>query len=164
MSCVSSGLQKKLQAFANANGHTNLYLKRRRRVDPKQPGFGLAGTAPAVRSGALEIEAVAGLHAVVFVEVEPDFKFAAQDVKKFLAFVRVGLAAAAAGLDAEKMRLHDGVAPGEQFHANAFGGFEDFTLGGADQSRVVFSVFEEGQNVGAVVAGDAAHGGDGSAH
>src|SRR5579859_3877103 len=139
-------------------------LKSRRSIDPQQPGFGFAGIAPAVRRGALEIETVARLHAVVLVGVEPDFKFAAENMKKFLAFVSVGFAAVAAGLDAEKMRLHGGVAPGEQFHAHALGSLQDFAFARADQAGIVLGGFKEGKDVGAVVAGDAAHGGDGGAH
>src|ERR1700747_1387320 len=134
------------------------------RVDPEQPGFGFSWIAPAMRCGALEIEAVAGLHTVVFIRVQPNFKFAAEDVQKFLAFVGIGFAAAAARLDTKQMRLHGGVAPGEKFHAHAFGGFEDFAFSGLDQFGIVLCRFEEGKNIGAIVARDAAQRADGSAH
>lgn len=114
--------------------------------------------------GTLEIETIAGAEPVMFVSAEPDFKFAAKNVEKFFAFVRVGFAGAAAGLDAKEMRLHDGVAPGKKLHANTFFGFEDFAIGGADAARIVLGSFEEGKNVGAVIAGDAAKRSDGSTH
>jgi len=117
-----------------------------------------------MRRGAFEIEAVARLQAMMFVVVQPDFKFAAQDVEKFFAFVGIGLAAAAARLDAEEMRLHRGVAPGEEFHAHAFGGFENLTLRGMDDAGVFLGGLEERKDVGAVVAGDAAKRGDGGTH
>src|SRR6267142_6964727 len=86
-------------------------LKGGRRVDPQQPRFSFAGVAPAMRGGALEVQTVAGLETVVFVSVEPDFEFTAKDVQKLLALVRVRFSAAAAGLDAEEVRLHGGIAP-----------------------------------------------------
>ena len=86
--------------------------------------------------GAFEIEAVTGLELVVLVVADPDFKCPANDVKKFLAFMCVRFAAAAAGLDAEEMRLHHFVAPSEQFHANAFGGFEDAAFLGRNEAGV----------------------------
>ena len=67
----------------------------------------------------------------------------------------IGFPAAAAGFDAEKMRLHGGVAPGQQFHANARGGFQDFPLGRANMALGVAIGFKEGHDVGFVVAGDA---------
>src|SRR5713101_9718410 len=114
--------------------------------------------------GALEIEAVAGLHAVVLIDVEPDFEFATQDMQEFFAFVSVRFAAAAAGLDAKKMRLHGSVAPGKKFHADALGGFENFALGWAHEFGIVPGGLEERKDIGAIVARDAAQGADGSAH
>src|SRR5882762_5536151 len=144
--------------------HFESRLKGGRGVNPQEPAFGFAGIAPAMRCGALEIEAVAGLETVVFVGVEPDFEFAAKDVQKLLALVSVGFTAAAAGLDAEEVRLHGGIAPGQQLHANAFGGLEDFALRGANYAGVVGGRFKEGKNVGVVITSDAAEGSDGSAH
>ena len=83
--------------------------------------------------GTLEIEAVAGFENVVFLLAQPDLKLAAQDVEKFLALVNVSFAAAPAGFDAEEVRLHGGIAPGEEFHADAGRGFEDFTVLGANE-------------------------------
>src|SRR5258707_123888 len=114
--------------------------------------------------GTLEIEAVARLHTVVLIGFEPDFEFATQDVQEFFAFVSVGFAAAAAGLDAKKMWLHGSVAPGKKFHADALGGFENFALGWAHELGIVLGRLEERKNIGAVVARDAPQGANGSAH
>ncbi len=96
--------------------------------------------------------------------VQPDFKFTAQDVEKFLAFMGVRFAAAAARFDAEEVRFHGGVAQGEEFHADRGAGFEDFALGGADE-RLSFAVgFKHGKNVGFVEACDALESGDRGAH
>src|ERR1700720_2168104 len=114
--------------------------------------------------GALEIEAVAGLHAVVLIGVEPDFEFATQDVQEFFAFVSVRFAAAAAWLDAKKMWLHGSVAPGEKFHADALGGFENFALAWAHEFGIVLGRLEERKNIGAIVARDAPQRANGSAH
>src|SRR5262249_48940655 len=127
-------------------------LKRWRRVDPQQPRLRRARIAPAMRCRALEIEAVAGIEFIVLVAPEPDFKFSANDVQKFFAFVCVGLAAAATGLDAEQVRLHGLVAPGEKLHADAFGGFEDAAFAGRDKARVFLGRIEERQKVGVVKA------------
>src|SRR5438477_5241118 len=108
-----------------------------------------------MRCGALEIEAVARLHAVVFVGIQPDFEFAAKNVQEFFAFMSVGLAAATAALDPEKMRLHSSVAPGEQLHANAPGGLKNLAFGGPYQTGIVFRRFEERKNIGAIVARNA---------
>ena len=67
--------------------------------------------------------------------VQPDLEFAAQDVEEFFALVRVGFAAATAGFDAEEMRFHGGVAPGEKLHADVGAGFQDFALRGTDEVR-----------------------------
>src|SRR5258708_10720863 len=96
--------------------------------------------------------------------VEPDFKVSAKDVQEFLAFVRVGFAAAAAGFDAEKMGLHHRVSPGEQLHAHVRRGLQNFSLMRAHEARIIAGGFEEGKNIGAVEAGDAAQRGDGGAH
>src|SRR5262252_8531286 len=139
-------------------------LERRRSIYPQQPGFCLPRILPAVRCGTLKVEAVAGPEQVVLVLIQPDFEMAAQNVKKFLAFVRVRLAAVAARLDAEKMRFHGSVAPGEQFHANAFGGFEDFAFSRFHHARVLFCRLEEGKNIGPVIARDTAQSGDRCPH
>lgn len=95
---------------------------------------------------------------------QPDLKFAAKDVEKLFAFVGVGFAAAAAGLDAKEMGFHGSVSPGEEFHADTRLGFQDFALLGANQTGIFTGGFEKGKNVGAVKAGDAAKSGDGGAH
>src|SRR6266851_3362072 len=114
--------------------------------------------------GTLEIKTVARLHAVMLICVQPDFEFATQDVQEFFAFVSVRFAAAAAGLDTKKMRLHGSVAPGEQLHADALGGFKNFALGWAHQFGIVLGRLEERKNIGAIVARDAPQGANGSAH
>src|SRR5882724_8872663 len=126
--------------------------ERWRRVDPEQPGFRRARIAPAVRRGAFEIEAVARFELIVLFVANPDFKSAAKDVKEFFAFVRVGLAAAAAGLDAKEMRLHGFIAPGKKFHANALCGFEDAAFGRGNEAGIFPGVVEKREKVGAVVA------------
>src|SRR5260370_22937776 len=96
--------------------------------------------------------------------VEPDFKVSAKDVQEFLDSVRVGFAAAAAGFDAEKMGLHHRVSPGEQLHAHVRRGLQNFSLVRTHEARIITGGFEEGKNIGAVEAGDAAQRGDRGAH
>src|SRR5882762_5583569 len=100
----------------------------------------------------------------MLLRVEPDLKISAKDVQEFLAFVRVGCAAAAAGFDAKKMRLHRRVPPGKQLHAHAGRGLQDFSLIWAHEARIITGGFEEGKNIGAVEAGDAAQRGNRGAH
>src|SRR5271155_3467782 len=73
-------------------------------------------------------------------------------------------AASAARTDAKDVRLHDGVAPGKQFHAHTRGGFEDFPLGGSYELWILSRRLEKRKNIRAIEAGDAAKGGDGRAH
>ena|ERR1700682_2036253 len=96
--------------------------------------------------------------------VEPDVKLPAKDMQKFLAFVGVRFAAAAARLDAKEMRLHCGVAPGEKLHAHAGVCFQDFSLAGANEAGIVAGSFEKRQNIRAVKACDAAQSRNGGAH
>ena len=117
-----------------------------------------------MRGGAFEIETVTGLELVVLVVADPDFKCAANHVEKFLAFVRVRFAAAAARLDAEEMGLHDFVAPGEQFHANALCGFKDAAFLRRNETGIFLRRVEKRKKVSAVVPRDARERGDGSAH
>src|SRR6266849_7947871 len=114
--------------------------------------------------GAFKIEAVAGLQAIVLAVAEPDFKCAAEDVEEFLAFVGVGFAAAAAGFHAEKVRFHDGVAPGEEFHAHAGIGLQNFSLRWSHEAEIFAGGLEERKDIGAIEARDAAQGGHGRAH
>src|SRR5258708_38373279 len=100
--------------------------------------------------GTLEIKTVARLHAEMLIGVEPDFEFAAQDVQEFFAFVSVRFAAAAAGLDAKKMRLHGRGAPGKKFHADALGGFANSALDCAHEFGIVPRRLEERKNIGAI--------------
>jgi hypothetical protein len=62
------------------------------------------------------------------------------------------------------MRLHSGVAPGEQFHAYAGSGFKDFSLVRADETRLFTCGFEERKDIRAVETSDAAKGGDRRTH
>lgn len=105
--------------------------------------------------GAFEIEAIARLETVVALIVEPDLKFTAQDVQEFLAFMSIRFAAAAAWFDAEKVRFHSGVAPGQEFHADLGAGFEDFALRGANEELDVPIRLKHRKDVGFVIAGDA---------
>src|SRR5712664_289894 len=100
----------------------------------------------------------------MFLRVEPNLKISAHDMQEFLAFMRVGFTAAPSGFDAEKMRLHHRVSPGQQLHAHFRRGFQDFSLIGAHQPRIISGGFEERKNVGAVEAGDAAQRGNRGAH
>src|SRR5216684_2334246 len=72
-----------------------------RRVDPHQPSLRPSWISPAVRSRTLEVQAVARLQMIMLLAVEPDLKSSAKHVQEFLAFVRIGFAAAPAGFDAE---------------------------------------------------------------
>src|SRR5258708_9628703 len=103
-------------------------LKRGWSIDPKQPGLRTAGIAPAMRRGAFEVKAVARLQSIVLAGTQPDFKRAAKDVEEFLAFVRVGFAAAPTWFHTKKMRLHGGISPRQEFHAYACLGFHNFPL------------------------------------
>src|SRR5882724_447806 len=85
-------------------------------------------------------------------------------MQEFLAFVSVRFAAGAAALDSKKMRLHGGVAPGEQFHANAFRGLEDFAFRGPHEAGILLRGFEEGKDIGPIEACDSAQRADGGAH
>ena len=109
-----------------------------------------------MRRGAFEIQAVAGLEQVMTLIVEPNLKFSAHDVQKFLAFMGIRFAASPAGLDAKEMRFHGGVAPGEELHADFGAGFENFALGRTDQDGSIAVGFEEGDDVGFVETSDAA--------
>src|SRR4051812_35352429 len=106
-----------------------LPLERRWSVYPQQPRLTASGIFPPVRRCAFKIKAVTGLKPVLFT-FQRDRQHAAQDVKKLLALMRVRIAAAALGSDAEKMRLHYGVAPGQQLHAHAGSSLEDFPFVG----------------------------------
>src|SRR5258708_16228765 len=121
-------------------------LKRGRSIDPKQPRLRAAGIPPAMRRGAFEVQAVAGLQAIVLAVTKPDFKRAAEDVKEFFAFVRVGFAAAPAGFHTKKMRLHGSVAPGEELHAHAGVGLENFPLRWTHYAGILARSFVQRKN------------------
>src|SRR5260370_9689262 len=99
----------------------------------------------------------------MLVVAEPDFKSAAEDVQELLAFVYVGFAAPAARLDTKEMRLHDCVAPGEQLHAHAIFGLQNFSMRRPDQPAVLTGSLEQRQNICAIETRDAPQGGSGAA-
>ena len=142
----------------------SLILKCRRCIDPQHPGFFPAGILPSVRNRAFKIETVARLEPEVLAAVQPDFKVPAKNMEKFLTFMRIRFAAAAAGFDAEKMRLHHGVAPGEQFHTDVASSLEDFPLSRANKPRMITGSFKKRKNIGAEETGDAAKRGDRRTH
>jgi len=115
-------------------------------------------------SGAFEIEAVTRFEFVVALIVKPDFEFTAKNVEEFFAVVRIGLAAAAARFDAEKMRFHGSVAPGEQFHADAAAAFEDLSFGWTNERRCIAVRVEQRHEVRFVESRDALQCGDRRAH
>src|SRR6266446_5289263 len=117
-----------------------------------------------MRSRALEIKTVAGFQAVVFFAVQPDFKITTKDVQEFFALVRIGFAAAAAGFDAEEMRFHRCIAPGQQFHADIRRSLQDFSLRWANEPGMFPGSFEKREDVGAIEAGNAAERGNRGAH
>src|SRR5215471_12699089 len=55
----------------------------------------------------------------MFLSVESDLEIPTQYVDKFFALVRVRIPAASFRRDAKKMRLHHGVAPSQQLHADS---------------------------------------------
>src|SRR5208282_1391924 len=120
-------------------------------VDPQQPSLAPAGIFPVMRRGAFKIKAVAALQ-MVLLAVKSDLQLSTQYEKELLAFVGVRLAAAGLGRDAEQVRLHYFVSPGEQFHAHAGTGFEHLALGRAHQSGIRFRRIEKIKDVGAVIA------------
>ncbi len=85
-------------------------------------------------------------------------------MQEFFAFVRVGFATAATGFDAEKVRLHHCVSPGQQLHAHIGSRLEDFSLIGAHQTRSIAGSFEERKNVRSIEARNAAQRGNRGAH
>ncbi len=111
-----------------------------------------------------EIKAVAFAEMLGVAAFQRDIEIAAENVQEFFAFVGVRIAAASAGSYSEEMRLHDGVAPSEKFHAHAGAGFENFSIGGADVARIGFGSVEERKDVDAIVARDAGERGNGGAH
>src|SRR5690242_6142712 len=113
-----------------------------RRVDPQDPGLLAPRILPAVRNRAFKIKTVARSQPIMLTLIQPDLKVPAKHVQEFLAFMRIGLAAAAAGLHAKKMRLHRRVAPGKQLHANVRRRFQNFSFGRPHQTLVFAGSFE----------------------
>ena len=114
--------------------------------------------------GAFEIETVAGTKTVVALVLEPDFEFAPQHVQKLFAFVGISFAASSSRLDAEQMRFHRGVAPGEELHAHLGAGFEDFAFGRANQGTGVAIGIKQRGDIGLIESSDAAERCDRAAH
>lgn len=96
--------------------------------------------------------------------LEPDLKFTAQDVEKFLAFMSIRFTAAPAGFDAKKVRFHGGVAPGKEFHADLGTGFEDLALGGTNEGLDVPIRLKHRKDIGLVETCDALESSDRRAH
>jgi len=96
--------------------------------------------------------------------LQPDFEFAAKDVKEFLALVCVRFAAAAAGFNAKKMRLHGHVAPSQEFHADFRAGLQNFAVRWTDERRSVAVGLEKREEIGFVEARDATKSRDRRAH
>ena len=92
----------------------------------------------------------------MLVVAEPNLKIAAKHVQKFLAFMRVRFTAAAAGLDAKKMRLHGRLAPSQKLHADTGSGFQNFTLVGTHEAWIFCGGFEKREDIRAIETRDAA--------
>src|ERR1019366_8067214 len=90
-------------------------LERWRSIHPKNNRLGFARIAPSVRRVALKVEAVTGMQQVPL-PFQSDVQHAAQHVNKFLALVRISIAATCSGSDGKQMRLHHGAAPSKQVH------------------------------------------------
>src|SRR6202167_2881752 len=118
------------------------YSKCWRSVDPQQPGLAAAGIFPVMRRGAFKIKAVAALQ-MVLLTVKRDLQLAAEHEQELFAFVRIRLATAGLGLNAEQMRLHDFIAPGEQFHAHSRTGLKHLALQRTHQSGIRFRRIEK---------------------
>src|SRR5258708_23683458 len=94
---TGDAIQKTIRERQAAAGWI-VILKGGRRVDPQNPGFGAAGIFPAMRRGALKIQAVARFQEIVAVVLQPQVEIAAPDMQEFLAFVGGGVSAAGAGV------------------------------------------------------------------
>src|SRR5712692_3707411 len=126
-------------------------LKGRRSVDPQHPGLGAARVFPTMWRSALEVEAVTRLE-LVFLFFQRNVQFALQDVEKLFSLVSVRFAAAGLRSDAEQVRLHDGIAPGQEFHANTGPRFQHFALLRRHHSAVGFRRIKKIEDVGFVEA------------
>src|SRR3954447_8135843 len=108
-----------------------------------------------MRCGGLKVEAVAGFQAVFFA-VDDDFQIATEHVDELFSIMCVGVAAASVWSDAEQVRLHDCVAPGQQFHAYATTCFENLAFFGTNTAAAYVFGVEEIQDIGFVKAGELA--------
>src|SRR5579864_64172 len=154
-------LSRHLRPLAGVfNRFVRFFLKRWRRIHPQKRGLGTSGIPPAVRRRAFEIEAIAGLEAVVLLTIQPNLKFTAKNVQELFALVRVRLATASAGFDAKKMRLHYRLTPSQKLHANAGSGLEKFSFAGAHQTGIFGGGLKEGEDIGAIETRDTAQRGN----
>src|ERR1700686_1638550 len=96
--------------------------------------------------------------------VEPDFEFSAQNMQELFSFVSVGFTAPALGFYAEKVRLHRGIAPGEQLHPYARRGLQDFSVLRAHKAGILSRGLKKGKDICTVVARNAPQRGDRRAH
>src|ERR1700731_40736 len=62
------------------------------------------------------------------------------------------------------MRLHGGVSPGKQLHADARRGLQNFPLAGTHQAGIVSRSLEQREDIGAVETRDAPQRSDRGAH
>src|SRR5438105_2809577 len=130
----------------SARACPSVVLEGWRRVDPQHPSFVLTWIFPAVRRSTFKIKAVSGLQPV-FLFLELNLQLSTEHVKKFLAFVRVRLTAAGIGRDPKKVRLHDRITPGKQFHAHSGPGLQHFTVVGAYDAAIRFCRIKKIQDV-----------------
>src|SRR6266568_6544703 len=144
-------------------GSTTLFLKSRRRVHPQDPGLGASWIIPGVGHCALEIKTVAGLEAVFF-SPEKNLQLALEHKKKLFTDVSVGFATARVWSNAEKMRLHDRISPGQQLHADSRASFQDFACIRPHQMFVGFRGVVKIENVGFVIARQFAQSADRRTH
>src|ERR1039458_5007429 len=80
-----------------------------------------------MRCGALEIKAVPGLEPVFFLP-QRDHQFPTQHIEKLLTLMRIRIAAARLRRYSKQMRLHNGVSPSQQLHANPGAGLQNLSL------------------------------------
>src|SRR5208337_1084707 len=106
---------------------------------------------PAMRGGALKVQAVSGLEPVPLASYL-DLQLATQNEQELFPFVGVGFAAACLGSNAKQMRLHYRIAPGQQFHADARAGFQDLAALGGNQPAIAIRRVEKIEDAGLVEA------------
>src|SRR4051812_7077325 len=115
----------------------------RRRVDPEERRFRLAGIEPAMPVAALEPEAVARLQDEAVQLVEPDLQRTRDHEDELFALMRVGAVAAGERTDAEQHRLQHRRAARQQLHAHARMDVEHTALTRAHQPAVMARRLEQ---------------------